>query len=249
VAHGWEKQELGFASMMKAMGRNFMSKTWLQGLSGVMQAMTDPDRYGGSWINRTAATLAQPATMLSHIGRYMDPYQRETDRDSFTDQLKYRLPGLRESLPIKRDQFGAVLMEPQRQIGRAGPIPSTVPSDDPVRLEAARLGWTPGESRDYFTVPSRVQGQRGKRYQMTADQHREFLEMVGARVHAAASQRMGRRDWELMDDDSRRAVLDKITRGARKAARDAFVPYLDKGKSGLVDLYRKQTAAMAGSRK
>ncbi|MGE8465275.1 MAG: hypothetical protein ACN6QE_03945 [Pseudomonas putida] len=249
VAHGWEKQELGLASLMKAVGRNFTSKTWLQGLSGVMQAMTDPDRYGGSWINRTAATLVQPATALSHIGRYLDPYQRETDRDSFTDQLAYRLPGLRESLPTKRDQFGAALMEPQRQIGRAGPIPSTVPSDDPVRQEAARLGWTPGEARDYFSVPSKVQGQRGTRYQMTAEQHREFLEMTGARTHAAASQQMRRREWESMDDDTRRAVLDKITRGARKAAREAFVPYLGKGKRGLVDLYRKQTAAMARGRK
>lgn len=99
IASGAEDQALGFASIMKAVGRNFTSKTWLQGLSGVMQAMSDPDRYGDAWVNRTAATLAQPATLLSHIGRYMDPYQRETDRASLGDQLKYRLPGLRESLP------------------------------------------------------------------------------------------------------------------------------------------------------
>ncbi|KYC14213.1 hypothetical protein [Pseudomonas sp. ABFPK] len=249
VAHGWEKQELGFASMMKAMGRNFMSKTWLQGLSGVMQAMTDPDRYGGSWINRTTATLVQPATVLSHIGRYMDEFQRETDRDSFTDQLKYRLPGLRESLPIKRDQFGAPLMEPQRQIGRAGPIPSTVPSDNPLRLEADRLGWAPQAMKRTFSLKSQVQGQRNQKVELTTEQLNELNELAGSRMHADASALMRSKAWQAMDDEERVEALDKVMSGARRSAKQAFTPYLRNGSRGLIDLHRKQTAAMTRGKK
>jgi hypothetical protein len=249
VAHGWETQELGMASMMKAMGRNFMSKTWLQGLSGVMQAMTDPDRYGGSWVNRTAATLVQPATLLSHVGRYMDPYQRETDRDSFIDQLKFRLPGLRESLPIKRDQFGAAMMEPQRQLGRIGPIPSAVPSDDPVRLETGRLGWAPLGMRGTFTLKSTTPGQRSEKVELTTEQLNELNELAGSRMHAAATVLVHSKAWQAMDDDERTAALDKIMSEARTAAKKAFTPYLRNGSRGLINLHRQQTAAMARSKK
>ncbi|MFT2161526.1 hypothetical protein [Pseudomonas putida] len=241
IANGYESQQLGFASITKAIGRNFTSKTWLSGLSTVMQAMTDPDRYGDAWVNRTAATVAQPATALSHIGRYLDPYQRDTDRASFTDQLKYRLPFLRESLPIKRDQFGAPLMEPQRQIGRAGPIPSTVPSDDPVRQETARLGWAPGALQKHFSTPPK-KGMPARRFELTDDQHRELNELANSRMHAAAKQIMRSSYWYGLTDDERTEALDKILRQSRGSAKAAYVPYLVNGKRGLIDLYRKQTS-------
>lgn len=244
VAAGEQDQSLGMASVMKAIGRNFTSKTWLQGLSGVMAAMTNPDRDGASWLNRTGATLVQPVTLLSHLGRYADPYQRSTDRDSFTDQLRYRLPGEtigREGLPIKTDQYGAPLMEAQRQIGRAGPVPVTTPSDDPVRIELARIGWTPGVMQNHFSVPSKVQGQRSKRFDLTDEQLRELNELAGARMHAAVGNLMHTKYWATLNDDERQDALDKIMKEARASARVAFVPLLVANKRGLIDLYRKQT--------
>jgi len=246
IATGAEDQDLGLASIFKAVGRNFTSKTWLQGLSGAMQAMSDPDRYGESFLARSSATLAQPVTLLSHIGRYGDPYQRDTDRGSFLDQLKYRLPGEafgRESLPIKTDQYGQPMMEAQRQIGRAGPVPITTPSDDPVRIELARIGWLPGKMQNHFSVPTKVQGQRSKRFDLTDDQLRELNEIAGARMHAAAGNLMRSKYWATLNDDERQDALDKIMKEARASARVAFVPYLAGGKRGLIDLYRKQTSS------
>ncbi|WP_353741363.1 hypothetical protein WHX55_22600 [Pseudomonas fluorescens] len=245
IASGVQDQGLGMASIMKAIGRNFTSKTWLQGLSGVMQAMTDPDRYGGSWINRSAATLAQPATLLSHIGRYMDPYQRDTDRGSFLDQLSYRLPGEtvgRERLPIKHDQYGQPMMEAQRQIGRAGPIPITTPSDDPVRIELGRLGWTPRDMQNHFSVRQSGPG-KSRRFDLTDDQLRELNEIAGARMHAAAKNLIRSVYWSRLNDDERADALDDLMKQARASARVAFVPFLASGKRGAIDLYRKQTSA------
>lgn len=249
VASGAQKQELGFSELIKAIGRNFTSKTWLQGLSGVMQAMSDPDRYGGSWVNRSAATLAQPVTALSHLGRYLDPYQRETDRDSFMGQLAYRLPVLRETLPIKRDQFGQPLMEPQRQIGRAGPIPSTVPSDDPLRVEAGRLGWAPQPMKRSFTLKATVPGRRSEKIELTLEQQNELNELANSRMHAEAKALVQSPLWKTLDDDERVEALDKIMSGARSSAKKAFTPYLRNGARGAIDLYRNTTAAKARGRK
>ncbi|MNF77093.1 hypothetical protein D3C84_592310 [compost metagenome] len=245
VATGAQDQALGVADIFKAVGRNFTSKTWLQGLSGVMQAMSDPDRYGESFVARSGATLAQPATLLSHIGRYMDPYQRDTDRGSFLDQLSYRLPGEtvgRERLPIKHDQYGQPLMEAQRQIGRAGPIPITTPSDDPVRIELGRLGWTPRDMQNHFSVRQSGPG-KSRRFDLTDDQLRELNELAGARMHAAAKNLIRSGYWNRLNDDERADALDDLMKQARASARVAFVPFLASGKRGTIDLYRKQTSS------
>jgi len=228
IASGVEDQALGFASIMKAIGRNFTSKTWLQGLSGVMQAMSDPDRYGDAWVNRTAATLAQPATILSHVGRYMDPYQRETDRASFVDQLKYRLPGLRESLPQKLDVYGEPIMEADRQIGRAGPFPLSTPSDDLVRKEASRLGWAPSKQQDSFTSGK-------QKHVLTAEQVHERDQITGQLIHRDATALMRSKAWQAMDDDQRRQALDKVVTKARNAVKVALIPYVVNGKRGPLD--------------
>lgn len=245
VATGAQDQALGVADIFKAVGRNFTSKTWLQGLSGVMQAMSDPDRYGESFLARTGATLAQPATLLSHVGRYMDPYQRDTGHGSFLDQLSFRLPGEtigRERLPIKHDQYGQPLMEAQRQIGRAGPIPITTPSDDPVRIELGRLGYAPRAMQNHFSVRQSGPG-KSRRFDLTDDQLREINELAGARMHAAAKNLIRSVYWNRLNDDERTDALDDLMKQARASARVAFVPFLVSGKRGAIDLYRKQTSS------
>lgn len=235
IATGAQDQALGMSSMVKAMGRNFLSKTWLQGLSGAMQAMTDPDRYGASWINRTAATVAQPATLLSHIGRYADPYARSTDHDSFLDQLKYRLPGEtvgRESLPIKYDHFGQPIMEAQRQIGRAGPFPIGSPTSDPVRLEAARIGWAPGKAQSHFTI-------KKQRHDLSDEQMGEFNELAGKLTHQSVQRAMRSKGWAALGDDEKRDYLDGELKKARTTVRLAFVPYLANGNRRAVDNLRR----------
>lgn len=231
IAHGTEEQDLGLASIFKAVGRNFTSKTWLQGLSGVMQAMSDPDRYGESFLARTGATLAQPVTLLSHLGRYGDQYQRDSDRGSFLDQLKYRLPGEtfgRESLPIKTDHFGQPMMEAQRQIGRAGPIPITTPSEDPVRLEAARIGWAPGKAQDHFTV-------KKQRYDLSAENLAEFNELAGKLMHISVQRAMKSKGWAALDDDEKRDFLDAELKKARTTVRLALIPLVATGNRRAID--------------
>ncbi|UVM64589.1 hypothetical protein LOY34_14645 [Pseudomonas sp. B21-009] len=242
VASGAQDQALGMGSIIKAVGRNFTSKTWLQGLSGVMQAMTDPDRYGASWINRSAATLAQPATLLSHIGRYMDPYQRQTDRDSFVDQLKYRLPGEtfgRESLPIKLDQYGQPIMESQRQIGRAGPIPITTPSEDPVRVESGRLGWSPPAFKRALT-------NRSKKVQIPADQYHELAQLAGQLTFDGAQRLMRTPGWASLDDDARRDALERMARKVRAVVRLAAIPFVTSGNRQAVDRLRNTLGRPGG---
>lgn len=225
---------------------NVANKTWFSGIQRLSMALADPQRYLPSFAQQTAASVIQPNALVSNIASRQDPYARQPD--SLMGTLANRVPGLRESLPARQDAWG----QPQANTRHADnlfdalvPMTRSKEATDPVRREAARLQWTPGDMGDHFTVPSRTNGVKGTRYNMDADQHREILELVGQRIHAQATQLMRTRQWGQMDDDQRRAALSKITRKARNAAKSAFVPYLSNGQRGLVGLYRKQTAAMA----
>lgn len=231
VAAGAQDQALGLGELIKAIGRNFTSKTWLQGLSGVMQAMTDPDRYAESWLNRTAATVLQPWTLLSHAGRYGDPYQRDSG-DSFLGAMRYRLPGEtigREGLLPRLDDFGEPLPEPERQIGRAGPF-KHVPAgtDDPVRREAGRLGWVPPKPQKSFDSG-------GQTYNLTPDQQHELAQLRGRLIHQAAQKMMASPVWKKLDNDQKRDALHKLAAKARDAVKMAMLPLLTKGNRTALD--------------
>jgi len=85
-----------------AITKNLTSKTFLEGITGVLQAVHDPQRYGGSFINSFAG-LVVPAA-VAQFARIPDPYQREIR--GFDDAVQARIPGLREDLPVKRDLLG-----------------------------------------------------------------------------------------------------------------------------------------------
>ncbi|WP_060494456.1 hypothetical protein [Pseudomonas sp. NBRC 111140] len=228
VYQNYQDGDATAAAFTKAISGNFLSKTWLQGLSKAMQAITDPDRYGAGWVNSTAATLVNPWTIGAQAARIGDDYKRQADYKSFTDQLKLRTPFLRESLPIKLDHFGAPMEENERQWHGLGPITRTKPSDDPVRQEAARLGWAPGRQQDHFTS--------GKiKHTLTAEQVYERDQVTGQLIHRDATVLMRSKTWQNMDDDQRREALDKVVTRARNAIKVALTPWLTAGKRGPFD--------------
>lgn len=233
VYQNYEDGDSSAAAFTKAIGNNVLSKTWLRGLTDMVQAIADPNRYGAAWVNRTSATLANPWTIGAHIGRAGDQYQRETDRDSFVDQLMYRTPGLRESLPIKQDHFGAPMMEPQRQFGRIGPIPRTTPSDDPVRQETSRLGWAPPQFQKSLTL-------KGEKIEIPTDQHSELVELAGQLAYLNAQRMVRSRYWSAYSDDERRERLETMARKIRSRVRMAAIPWITSGNRAALDKLRAQ---------
>lgn len=82
--------------------KNLASKTFLEGISGLLQAVHDPERYGGSFVNGFAGILVPAA--VAQFARGADPVQR--DVQSFTDALQNRIPGMRQDLSVRYDITG-----------------------------------------------------------------------------------------------------------------------------------------------
>lgn len=103
--YGVEKEksmeELAVATSM-AIANNAMSKTYLSGVSDLMNAMSDPERYGEGFFQRLAGSVVP--TGVAEVTRMQDPYMREAQ--SMVEAMQKRTPGLSEGLPVRRNLWG-----------------------------------------------------------------------------------------------------------------------------------------------
>lgn len=121
-----------------AMGGNLLNKSYLQGFSGFIEAMNDPqisaERYFQGLVSSTIPSG------VGHVARIKDPYIRHVY--SMQDALMARLPGLSDNLSPVRDMWG----EPRTRDSGLGivfnalsPITSQKPTPEPIDQEILRL--------------------------------------------------------------------------------------------------------------
>ena len=88
--------------MVASFADNITNKTYLRGVSDLIKAMDDPERYGPTYIRNF---LTSPIPNVSgYIRRYDDEYVR--DVRGLLDAVINKTPGMSPNLPSKRNLFG-----------------------------------------------------------------------------------------------------------------------------------------------
>lgn len=156
------------AIALTVVSKNVLSKTWTQGVNDALNALNDPERYGGSWVKRNVATMLTPySSALRAAKNEADPITREAV--SFLDAWKANLPGFSKSLPAKRDMLGRPM-----QVGEGlgpdwmSPMGISSESADPLDQELARLAFS------YTAPPKSIQG-----VPLDNKEYSRFLELRG----------------------------------------------------------------------
>ena len=111
-----KKEKQLVVDVVSGVTKNIVSKTYLEGISGVLQAIHDPERYGGSFINGFAGLLVP--SIIAAPARSADPYARVVT--SFGEAVQSRVPdfglGLpipsRQELPVQSKLFGGARENP-----------------------------------------------------------------------------------------------------------------------------------------
>jgi len=136
------------------------------------------------------------------IAAFNDPYLREVR--SVMDGIKYRIPGMRETLLPKRDIFGQPQYNPAyHSILRMSPVAS-----DPVTLELDRLGIYPA------TLPNRIGG-----IQLTPELYDEYQAKAGAYARAAVEGYIQHPGWHNLPQFIQEQTLRaQITAAHKRAA-------------------------------
>jgi len=192
-----------------SISRNLTSKTWLRGISDMVEAFNDPVRYGQQWVQNLAGTVVP--TGVAQFARAQDPYLREAR--SVLDKIKDRLPGFKETLPFRRDLFG----EPIKLEGGLGPdilspVYVSTAEDDPAVAEMLRLGIPPSK-------PTRMI--RG--VELNAEQYDALQTVTGQTARRLLSTLTALPNWNGLDDQIKADAITDAFRQARDVGRVATV--------------------------
>ena len=194
------------------------NQTFLQGVTNLVNAISDPQRFGPKFVQNMAASVV-PA-VVGQTAQMMDPYQREVY--SVLDAVQNRIPGARESLMPKRDPYGEPIVAKER-LGEISPITASTESTDKVRTEAARLGVGVSKAPDSVHLPAGRDKKLGK-IELTPEQRDIFADKAGHTAHQILSQMVGSPSWDAMPDMVQRQAMERVFEASRKMGQAAAVP-------------------------
>ncbi len=204
-----ENDELDKAAalLVGSISKNISSKTFLRGVTDLINAYQDPDRFGERWIQNIAGTVVP--TFLAQEARIQDPHIRQVN--SIAEKVKSRIPGLSRELALLPNLWG----EPVKRefADRINPIYMRTKSKDKVTQAMIDLEYFPG-------MPSKkIAG-----VELTPEQWKDYVTIAGKSAKRELDMFASTREWDdLLQTARGQAILEKnisaIINAYRSAAR------------------------------
>lgn len=141
-------------SAVGGLGQGLLGQSFLQGFSGVSDAISNPEQNAKNYINSQVSSVV-PA-WLNDIANASDSSQRQAD--SVPEAVKNKIPGLRETNKVKQDVYGNNLAQ---AAGRPNTLNGLKPSNsltnrNSVITEVARLHSADPNNKDLQVTPTAV---------------------------------------------------------------------------------------------
>jgi len=156
------------AAAVATISKNVLSKTWLRGISEVLNVVTDPERYGKRWLQNYAKTTIP--TGIAQIERVMDPMMQETD--TIGDAIRSRIPGYSSALPPRRNLWAEpIVLEGGLGPDIISPVYVSTRKYSPIDEELLRL-------RIPLTMPRKTQSIHGQGIELNIKEYDRFLVLM-----------------------------------------------------------------------
>lgn len=191
----------------QSISKNLTSKTWTRGVSDVLEAVNDPDRYGKRYVLRFAGTAVP--TGAAQVARLQDPTYK--DPDNIVETLKSRVPGLIKDVRPRRNLWG----EPIVGKGAVWPGGISKETDDAVSREMVRLEHYKDQPRDTITIAK-------TKIELDADEYNAYLEASGKMTKKALELLIKTREYKSAPDERKIRMFDRIYDKAREGQRYLF---------------------------
>jgi len=207
----------------KAVGiftRNLKDKTYVQGVSNLMEAMDNPDRRGTKLIAGIAAGFVPK--IIGDISEIMDPVIRE--KRGVLESIQAEIPFLRERLEPKIDIRGEEVEREGGVFNRVfNPLQGTADQRDPAIDEMFRLGTFPSVLKNSFTV-------KGVPIEMEPKQFTEYQKTVQGLRHKAVLLLVKAPEYKTMIFEEQQKELEKIFTKAKELGKIEMLKNMGKEK-------------------
>lgn len=188
------------------------NQTFLQGVTNITNAMSDPTRFMPVLAQQMAGSMVPGA--VSQVAQWTDPYVREVN--SISDAVKNRIPGARTDLFMARDPFGEPIAGKER-VGGVTPISTRSMSEDKVRTEASRLHVSVAKAPKNLQLPALGNHDLGK-VELSPAQQDMFASTEGKLAYDQLSKVVNSKFWDEKPDLVKKMYYDKIFANARHYA-------------------------------
>lgn len=211
----------GAGKIAADIGKDFTGQTFLAGVQGPLNAISDPARYGGTYAKSQGASIVP--NILKDAAKFGDKYQRE--QNSVGDAIKAGIPFVRDSLLPKRDALGNPLKQEPNGLGAFVDLfNSKTPIKNDVVNELSRL-----YSVDQSATPSKLQksqtinGEKKKLSPAELDQleqatgvpiQQQFKDLIATSSYKNASDELKKKSLDKIVDDVRSQAKTNITSGS-----------------------------------
>ena len=195
-------------SITASVTQNLVNKTYLQGISNMVNAISDPIRYGGNWMEMfISGFVPQVALTPTTI---MDPYYRRAD--GVIDALKKKLPGLSEDVTAVRNVWGeAVRQEGSALYRTTVPIKKSLAKNDSVDIALKELNYEMG-------FPSTTI----QNFKLDPQHYDIYLRATGRRIKEILNQVVQQEDYQFKTDENKRKIINKVVHSTRERFREEF---------------------------
>lgn len=222
MANAWDHLEAGEQDkvpkiMAVAFANAITNQTMLQGLTMVVNALSEPDRQFPRLAQSYSASLVPFSGAMRQTAEAMDTEQRRID--SIKDAVYAAVPVLRESLLPK---INVMTGEPMQTKERALGQKVTQESLDKVLSEAARLGVGVAKAPKSIQLPS-PDKKLGK-VELTPEQQNMFTTASGQLAHQILAKLVDSKMWDTLPDLMKKKIYANVFKGARKRGAAAALP-------------------------
>lgn len=228
-----------FGGLLAALGNNVTNKTFLAGLSDLMEVLqggpsAGSDKARGETAKKAgaktvAARIVPLSSLLKSIAQERDPVVR--DARTLLEMIEASTPLLSESLPARRDFMGRPLIRKEGERGMFQAFSTSHKTADPLEAELGRLATKLPDFK--IDMPDR----RYNGQPITSEEYSRLLEIQGQKVlHPITGKNMEETlrdlikspeyaEWpELMRADRLKHVISTFRGIANREVRDRTSP-------------------------
>lgn len=195
-----------------------LGQSFLQGVSGALDAVNDPKRYAANFAKNTAGSVIP--TLSNDLAQALDKWQRDASNPG--EAILSRIPGLREGLRIKQDAYGNKLEAKTDSANTlTNPLrPSTARTSDVID-EVSRLHDVDPNNRDLQVTPTPIDKAvtiSGVKVQLDDQQRYDLQNAIGQKTQGLWSDLIKTPQYKALSDPDKAKALGNLRQDATAIA-------------------------------